>query len=259
MEGIVLAGARAPEELTRLGIERVPLLRVHGETILARTCQALLGAGCERVFVLAPPELPLPRLDEVARAEYSGDVIRDMFNCLEHLVNADYVVVSSADMPLVTAQAMQELVGAGQETGADIVYPAVQRNALQHRFPDAKRTYLRLGNQKVTGGNAMWLRRDWLLKQQDLVWQLFKKRKSIAGLAKFFGFVFLLRILLGWASLQYVERYLSRLLGGKLRAAVLRNIELGMDLDKLADLETLRDYIDSWDASAEPELGVRAH
>jgi molybdopterin-guanine dinucleotide biosynthesis protein A len=258
MDGIVLAGAKAPEGLWRLGIDRVPLLKVQGVTILERTCRALLGAGCEAVYVLAPPELPLPRPDVVFHAAYSGDVMRDMFDCLELRVTADNVIVSSADMPLVNVEAVRELVDVGRQTGADIVYPAVERQALELCFPDTKRTYLRLGRQVVTGGNAIWLRRSWLLKHKDLIWRLFQQRKSIPALARFFGLTFLIRILLGYASIEYVESYLSRLLQGKLRAAVLDNIELGIDLDKVADLETLRDYIDPWEGSAQTDSWVSA-
>jgi GTP:adenosylcobinamide-phosphate guanylyltransferase len=250
MDGIVLAGAKARADLARLGIERVPLLGVGGVSILERTCRALLDAGCSAVHVLAPEELPLPKLEGVCRADYTGDVIGDMFKCLEQSATAEYVVLSSADMPLVSAPAMHELVLAGRESGADVVYPAVARTALERRFPGTKRTYLRLGGLVVTGGNAMWLRREWLLAHQGLIGRLFEKRKSIPALARFFGVVFLLRIMLGWASIAYVERYLGRLLQGRLKAAVLRKWELGMDLDKLADLETLRDYIDPWNESA---------
>ena len=250
MDGIVLAGARAPQDLAELGIARVPLLKVRGETILERTCQALLGAGCETVYVLAPEEVPLPELPGVSRGAYSGDVIRDMFNCLERESGADSLVGSSADMPLVNAAAMLELVKAGVLTGADIVYPAVERAALEKVFPGTKRTYVRLGRQTVTGGNAVWLNRKWLLKHQDQIWQLFAKRKSIKELAKFFGIMFFVRILTGFASVDYVERHLSWLLDGKLKAVVLSGIELGMDLDKTADLVSLRDYIDPWNGSA---------
>jgi len=259
MGGISLAGARAPESLECLGISRVPLLKVQGVTILERTCQALLGAGCTAVYVLSPPELPLPRFGAVFHAAYSGDVIRDMFDCLELRVTADNVVVSSADMPLVNVEAMLELVAIGRRTGADIVYPAVERQALELCFPDTKRTYLRLGRQVVTGGNAIWLCRYWLLKHKSLIWRLFKQRKSIAALARFFGLGFLIRILLGWASVASVESYLSRLMGGRLKAAILDNIELGIDLDKVEDLETMREYIDPWDGSARSDCLTLTH
>ncbi len=53
--------------------------------------------------------------------------------------------------------------------------------------------------------------------------------------------------MLGLAPVEYVERHLSRLLNGRLKAAILPSAELGMDLDKLADLEVLRDQLDPWD------------
>lgn len=249
MEGIVLAGARAPEDLRGLGISRVPLLRLKGRTILEQTIRSLLDGGCEACFVLAPEDVPLPAGTRVHRAAYSGDVMTDMFDCLEHRCSAEYAVLTSADMPLISAEAIAQLVAAGRESGADVVYPAVERQFLEQRFPTTKRTYVKLGSQTVTGGNAMFVRRTWLLNQRELIWELFQNRKSIRKLAGFFGFWFLARLLLGLASVEYVERRLSRLVGGKLKAAVLPSVELGIDLDKLADLELLRDCIDPWDAA----------
>ena len=43
----------------------------------------------------------------------------------------------------------------------------------------------------------------------------------------------------------------GKLLSGKLKAAVLPSVELGIDLDKLADLELLKDMIDPWDVPAD--------
>ena len=63
MQGVVAAGGRAPETIQRRGIERIPLLRIGGETILQRVCRCLIeGAGCTSVYVLAPEEVPLPSL-----------------------------------------------------------------------------------------------------------------------------------------------------------------------------------------------------
>jgi GTP:adenosylcobinamide-phosphate guanylyltransferase len=251
MDGIVLAGARAPEELRDLGIMRVPLLRINGVTILERTCRAMLDAGCTAVFVLAPEEVELPADQRIRRAAYSGDVINDMFGCLEHEAAASHAILSSSDMPLITAEALGQLVESGRESGADIVYPAVERRVLEQRFPETKRTYVRLGALTVTGGNAVFVDRRWLLNRQPLIHELFANRKSIGKLAGFFGVWFLARLLLGFAPVDYVERHLGKLLSGKLKAAVLPSVELGIDLDKLADLELLKDMIDPWEVPAE--------
>ena len=44
--------------------------------------------------------------------------------------------------------------------------------------------------------------------------------------------------------MDYIERHLSRVLKGKLRAAVIPYPELAVDLDKQADLETFASYLD---------------
>lgn len=247
MDGVVLAGARAPEELQERGIDRIPLLRIDGETLIARACRCLLeGGGCERVFVLAPSEVELPADDRVLRADYSGDVIQDLIECLKQRAVSQYVLISSADMPLLTPEAVSALTAAGLEHQADIVFPTVERGRIEQRFPGTKRTYLRLGRLTVSGGNLFWISRPWLIGRAEWLKRLFANRKSIPAMARTFGVLFLLRILLGWTSLEYVERHLGRIVQGSLKAVVLDYPEVAVDLDKLADLELFAADLDPW-------------
>lgn len=245
MEGLVAAGALAPEGLQQRGVARIPLLSVSGETILARVCRCLIeGGGCERVHVLAPEAVPLPELPQVSRAPYSGAIIDDLLACLEARVESEQVLLASGDMPLLTVEAVAALGGFARTADADVVYPVVAQMVMEQRFPGGKRTYARLGGTRYTGGNVFALRRSWILGQGALLKRLFARRKDPVGLARLFGLLFVLRLLLGLLTLEHVERHLSRVLKGKLRAAVLPYAELAADLDKVADLETFAPYLD---------------
>lgn len=247
MHGIIAAGALAHLALREQGIERIPLLTVSGETILHRTCHCLqAGAGCETVHILAPQEVPLPALPYVVRAAYSGALIDDFLACVEQACTGEAVVLASGDMPLITPAAIAALSAYAREQAADVVYPAVEKNVMEQRFPGSKRTYVKLGRITVTGGNAFWLSRQWISRQAPLLRQLFEQRKNVLGLARVFGVAFLLRLLCGMVDVPYLERRLSYLLHGKLRAAVLPHAELAADLDKPADLATFAPYLDPW-------------
>lgn len=245
MHAIVAAGALAPVALRDQGIERIPLLCVAGETILARTCRCLkTGGDCDTVHVLAPESLPLPEMEGVRLAPYTGELINDFMNCIDRDTSGTAIFVASGDMPLISPEAVAAIREFALNCGADVVYPAVGKPDVEQRFPGTKRTYVKLGRQTVTGGNIFWLNRDWILGQIPLLMKLFNERKNPLGLAKIFGVGFFLRILFGIASLDYIEHHLSRVLHGKLRAAVLPYPELAVDLDKLADLETFAQYLD---------------
>jgi len=247
MHGVVAAGAIAPPELRARGVERIPLLRVGGETVLARVCRCLLtGGGCEHVHVLAPPEVELPDDPAVSRAPYTGGIVDDVLSCVSQLTSGEAVLVASGDMPLLTPEAVAALCEYAAGSGAVCVYPLGEREAVEARFPGTKRTYRRVGGKDYTGGNVFWLSRDWFLERGPLFRELFARRKDPIGLARLFGLWFTLRVLFGWVTLEYIERYLSRLLRGQIRAAVLPFPELAVDLDKNADLDTFVPYLDAF-------------
>ncbi len=247
MDGIVAAGALAPAALREQGIERIPLLRVAGESILARTCRCLqAGGGCERVHILAPEAVPLPAGPGISRALYSGAIVDDFLACVESSCQGEAVLLASGDMPLLTPEALAAVCQFAQAQGADVVYPAVERACIEQRFPGSKRTYVKLGRVTVTGGNVFWLSRSWIAQRAPLLRQLFAQRKNVLGLARVFGIAFLIRLLCGLVDVPYLERHLSQVLHGKLRAALLPHAELAADLDKPADLETFRPYLDAW-------------
>ncbi|MCH7471530.1 nucleotidyltransferase family protein [bacterium] len=248
MDGLVAAGALATDELRSRGVERIPLLKVDGETILNRVCRCLIeGGGCQKVHVLAPGEVPLPDHHAVCRGEYSGDLVSDVLNCVRNDTAGEGVLISSGDLPLLTPEAVSAVVDAAKNSGADVVYPVAERQAVEERFAGSKRTYLRLRGQTVTGGNVFWLGRDWILRNGELLAKLFEHRKSPPALAKIFGVGFLIRVVLGLASLDYLERHLGGVVRAKLHAPVLPFPELVVDLDKPADLDLFTPYLDPWE------------
>lgn len=254
--GLVAAGATASEELRALGVSRIPLLKVQGETLVARACRCLIeGAGCQEVVLVAPEEVPLPKPPDgssarITRGPYTGEIIENLLQSLRERLAAgsqfDGALVSSADMPLISPEAIAALLAAQRASNADVVYPAVEKGAVLERFPKAHCTFYKLGRISVTGGNAVYLNPSWLLSHEQTLRDLFALRKDPAGMARFFGAMFLMKIVTGSASIEQVEEVVGGKLGGKLKAAVLPFPELGVDLDKPADLELYRPWLDPW-------------
>ena len=242
--GVVAAGARAHPSLGEMGIERVPLLKRGGRTLLENTCASLLeGARVGRVLVLAPDEVPLPSLPSVYRAPYSGKLIADLFHILRESTE-DFLVLSSGDLPLLNAQTVAEVCAAGERRQADFVYPVADLSQLKAQYPQADKTSWRIGGKRITGGNVFWFRRLWLLELEPLIESIFARRKNPLALAQLFGPWFLLRVLLGWADLSYLERKLGSLAEGRLCAELLPCPELVLDLDRADDLPVFEPFLD---------------
>ena len=248
MQGLVGAGAKAGPGLRELGVERVPLLRIGGETILERACRCLQeGGGCGKVFVMAPEEVPLPGRDGMERGHYTGAFVHDCLECIRTRMEGDYLIFAAGDVPLITPESVAAVAAAGRETGADIIYPVISRENMEQMFPGGKRTYVPLKDGRFTGGNVFWVNRGWIVEREPMLRELFDRRKDVLGLARMFGFDMVLRLLFGQADLAFLETRLAGILKGHLRALPLDLPEIGADLDKVADLELFRDCLDPWD------------
>jgi hypothetical protein len=245
MHGVVCAGALAHPGLRALGIERVPLLQVQGETILARTIRCLRdGGGCRAVHVLAPPELPLPDLPGVAYAPYTGRLISDGIAFVRDQVQDDYLLVAGGDCALLTPECITALVTEGLKLEADFVYPAVRRAVAEARFPGGKRTYRRFRDGTVTGGNVFLVRRQYIVGAEPWLTELFARRKNPLAMGQLFGLGFLLLLIAGNAPLSLVEARVGRALRGKFRALLLDYPEIAVDIDKPADYLLLKSELD---------------
>lgn len=245
MRGIIAAGAPAPPELRAMGINRIPLLQVEGQTLLARTAGALLAAGCDTVHVLAPEEVPLPDSPGLHRAPYSGALVSDLFRLLEAETMHCPLVIASGDMPLISAAGVRAVITAAAP-GLELVYPVVLRETVEAALPGSRRTYLRVREGRITGGNVFWVDGAWLAGQRVRIEELFARRKQPLRLAALFGLPLLITVALGLASLPYLERRLGRIVAARLRAALVPDAGLAIDIDKPADVELVRSKLDPW-------------
>lgn len=235
-----------PAELQVLGIKRIPLIRIDGETLVERAIRCCLEAGCAGVAVIAPDEVPLPESADVRRLSYSGDPVRDFCNAVEALPQDALMLVSSTDMPHLSPQAVREVAETGMKHGADLLYPVCPRSVIEAKYPDTKRTYLRLRDGEVSGCNMFCINPRWISEKRSAFEKLFAMRKNKLALARWFGPVFLIRIATGMAGLGYLEEQVGRRLGGTMKAYRSQFAELAVDLDKLEDLELFRSELDPW-------------
>jgi hypothetical protein len=92
------------------------------------------------------------------------------------------VLVATGDIPLVTPEAIDDLVRASLEGEADFTYPMVRREEMERQFPGSERTYFRLKSGSHTGGNAMLVNPRLIPAARDLGQRLFDQRKSAVGM-----------------------------------------------------------------------------
>lgn len=123
LAGIVLAGG----ESRRMGRDKATLPGPGGAATLLEYVAGVLAQRCEPVFVMAAPGQPLPAVQaQVVRDEVRGQgplpaTGRGLRAAAE--TGARYAFVCAVDMPLLSAELIDELVQLASETNAEIVLP----------------------------------------------------------------------------------------------------------------------------------------
>lgn len=123
LAGVVLAGG----ESRRMGRDKATVPGPGGAATLLEYVAGVLAQRCDPVFVMAAPGQPLPAVQaQVIRDEVRGQgplpaTGRGLRAAAE--AGARYAFVSAVDMPLLSADLIDDLVQLATETNAEIVLP----------------------------------------------------------------------------------------------------------------------------------------
>lgn len=254
IDAVVLAGGEDRGDIAaETGVIYRPLLDVGGKPILQRLLAALRGASeVDRVCLVAPPEVQAVA-SEIAvdlRVE-SGDSFFDNLQrgVKETEPGTDQVLVITGDLPLVTPAAINDLVRQSASARADVAYAIIPKDSCERRFPEGRRTYVRLRDGTFTGGNGVVLTRQFVAMRGELIGRLYAARKNPVKLAALLGIGFLFGLVTGRLRLAQLEARASRLVGGRVAAVISTYPELGFDVDKLEDLNLARRAAESFDTA----------
>ena len=127
------------------------------------------------------------------------------------------------------------------ETDEDVYYNVITRQVMEKRFPASKRTYMRLKDLELCGGDMNVGRLSLIVGDDNNMWEkITDARKSPFKQASLIGFNTLIPYLFRKLTLETaVDNIMSRFdITG--RALVCPYAEIGMDVDKPHQPEMLR-------------------
>jgi len=154
---------------------------------------------------------------------------------------AEYVLIVSSDIPAINGEMVDWVVKTAMETKVDIYYNVVPREVMEKRFPGSKRTYTRLKDMEVCGGDMNVGRLKLIINDDTALWEkITNSRKSPLKQAALIGFDTAFLLLTGKLSLQKAETNIMTRLNITGKAIVCPYAEVGMDVDKPHQLEIMR-------------------
>ena len=231
---VVLAGGEVGDRMAAdAGVEAKALVPLAGKPMGAYVLEALRGcAAVGRIVYVGPVNVRLRGLYDVsvpAGRRLVDSLALGVGAALAQAPEARLLVLT-ADIPWVTSNGLAAFIDAVPD--ADLVYPAVTEAASSAQFPHQRRTYARLREGRLTGGNAVLMAPAAVPKLLPLIDAAFRARKNPLALAGLFGVDVLLALLLGRAGIGQLERRLERISGIRARALVTDDAALAADVDR---------------------------
>jgi len=242
VNALVLAG-RANEGVFRevSNASNEALIDIGGRPMVAYVLQAAQEATTVGRALVVGREDVRPYLPEGVDLIQGGpDVIDNAVLGVRALGSESPVLVLTSDIPLITGPVIDTFVRQCLAKPADLHYPAISREVNERRFPGVKRTYAKLSEGTYTGGNVFLLNPKLVPELAERAKAFVAARKSPAKLAGLLGPAFLVKLLLGSLSMAELESKVSRMFGIRGAVIVSQSPEIGVDVDKLSDLEIVR-------------------
>jgi hypothetical protein len=240
---VVIGGGRADDAVAaHCGVSVKALAPVGSAPMAAHVLRALRAGGATRIVYVGPVTPALEDLIET-RVEAQGSLIENLRAGLAACANARRVLVSTADIPLLSADAVRDVLV--RDPGVGLVYPVVDMRVSQARFPGGKRTSARLKEGRFTGGNLFLLEPGLVERFLPRLEYVLENRKNVLKLAGLFGFGAIIKLVLGTLTIGELEATASRILGVPAQALITPHAEIGFDVDKVEDLELVARLIHS--------------
>jgi hypothetical protein len=134
------------------------------------------------------------------------------------------------------------VVNTDMQTDLDVYYHILQREVMEKRYPGCKRTWTRLKDMEVCGGDMNIGRLSLLMSEDTDMWEkITDARKSPLKQAALVGFDTAFQLLTGQLTLEKAESNIMARLNITGKAIVCPYSEVGMDVDKLFQLEIMRE------------------
>ncbi len=214
------------------------LLDFGGKPMIQWVLDALSNSSLiQRVVVVGlPPFTDLTSKHPLTIVENKGSLLANLQAGVTELQTSgtisSKVLAVSSDVPAVTGAMIDWMVETVQQTDHEVYYNVISQSVMEARYPNSKRTFLKLKDLEVCGGDIAAFDHEFIFKKQKLFEDIIGTRKNPIRQASILGFDTLFLVLLHKMTLLQAEINISKKVGSRAHAILCPYAEMGMDVDK---------------------------
>ncbi|MGE0149388.1 MAG: nucleotidyltransferase family protein [Parvibaculaceae bacterium] len=239
---LVLAAGRGPDDpmAKACRVTHKCLIEVGGEPMLRRVVRTLLSAPEIAAVAVSIETRTLlddalgPLAGDVAYLTSRESAARSSLAAIPDTGEFPWLI-TTGDHPLLTPEMLHYFLAEATRSGADLCAGLASAETILTRFPEARRTFLRFGPDRVSGCNLFALTSPRARKALAFWHDLEKVRKRPWRLVGAFGPMALLRFVTGTLTLAGAFDLASRRLGLVARPVLMPFAEAAVDVDKPED------------------------
>lgn len=247
LDVLVLAGASNCGKLAECSESSYEaFIEINGRPMLEYVLSALRSSQhIERICVVGPKQEIEVRFDvsDVDVLQMGDSLIENLTIGFKALEGSKSVLVCTSDIPLLTAEAIDDFIEKCQSDDVDVFYSIVSKDDVDKAYPGVKRTYVQVKEGMFTGGNIAILSPSVIYTYENMIKRVIELRKNPLGLARLLGFGCIVKFLTKSLSITDIEKRVEKMLLLRGKAVSSTYPGIGIDVDKPEDLDLMRSVI----------------
>jgi GTP:adenosylcobinamide-phosphate guanylyltransferase len=240
MVAVVLAGG-PPDAVaaTQPGAPNKAFVSIAGASLVERTLRALRAShSIHRIVVVAPPRThalaDLALSDE--RRSDGERITESLRSGLNGLPPDELVLICTSDLPVLTAEAVDDFVSHAGVLDPDLGYGCIERRVHSATYPQVPHTWAYLREGTFCGAGLIVMKPRAFSALERFIERLGAARKNPLALARIFGWDVMVRFAFRRLSIASAERRASQILGVRVCALVSPHAEAGVNVDRVSDV-----------------------
>lgn len=250
-DAIILAGGESSSDLKKIApYDNEALIIIGNYPMIYYVYQALrASAQINKIVVSGPVEALkaiLPRDERLLFVDGGANAIESFAHAVKTLEAggiSSKVLILPTDIPFISAEAIEDFLQRCESSNSDFYYPVTRKEVNEEKFPGVQRTYVRLKEGTVTGGNLFLIRSELIEQCLEMGLKLVERRKNPLAMARLFGFKLVWQYITRRLSIEMAEKRFYKVLGIRGKGIISPYAEIGVDVDKPSDLNLAQEKL----------------